>query len=108
MTEEDAFRAIDFVKKNASSYGQAKANVSYIEKFLTSLKSELMSDETGTLGAKEAYAYSHPRYKDQLQALKIAIEQESTLKYQMEAAKMSIEVFKTLEFSKRVEARAFQ
>ena len=108
MNEEDAFRAIDFVKKSAEQYGQAKADVSYIEKYFTSLKSELMGEETGTLGAKEAYAYSHPRYKDQLQALKIAVAEEAKLKYLLEAAKMTIEVFKTLEFSKRVEMRAFQ
>ena len=49
-----------------------------------------MNEETGTLGNKEAYAYAHPDYVAQLEALKIATEEEERLKYMLSAAQARI------------------
>jgi hypothetical protein len=106
MTEEEAQKAIDFIRFEAPNYAKAKAERSFIEQFLRSKKSLLMSQESGTLGAKEAYAYAHPDYIALLGGLREAVEQEETLKWKMEAAKLAFEKYKVEQFNMRVEARA--
>ena len=65
-----------------------------------------MAEETGTLGAKEAFAYSHARYIEQLQGLREAVAIKTEIKWRMEAAKLKFEFWKTQQFNNRVEARA--
>jgi hypothetical protein len=106
MTEEDAQKALDFIRFEAPNYAKAKAERTYIEQFLRSKKSLLMSQEGGTLGAKEAFAYAHPDYIALLGGLREAVEVEETLKWKMEAAKLFFEKWKVEQFNNRVEARA--
>jgi hypothetical protein len=106
MTDEDAQKAIDFIRDNAPKYAEAKANRTYIEQYLKSKKSLLMSEEAGTLGAKEMYAYAHPQYVELLLGLQVAVQEEERIKWQMEASKLYFEKWKTEQFNARVEARA--
>jgi len=106
MTDEEAMKCIDYIRDNAPKFAEAESDVVYIENYLKSLKSELMAEETGTLGAKEAFAYSHPRYIEQLQGLKVAVAIKTEIKWRMEAAKLKFEFWKTQQFNNRVEARA--
>jgi len=105
MEEIDPSKAILYIQTNAGKYGEAKATRVYIENYLKTVKANLMAQEEGTLGAKEIYAYSHPDYKKQLEGLKVAVEQEETLKYMLEAAKLKVEVWKTHQFNTRAEMR---
>ena len=98
-------RAIKYIVENAPLFAQAKANRVFIEHYLRTVKSRLMNEQTGTLGNKEAYAYAHPDYVAQLEALKIATEEEERLKFMLAAAQARIEVWKTQEYSKRAEMR---
>ena len=98
-------RAIKYIVENAPAFAQAKANRVFIENYLRTVKSRLMNEETGTLGNKEAYAYAHPDYVLQLEALKAATEEEERLKYMLSAAQARIEVWKTQEYSKRQEMK---
>jgi hypothetical protein len=106
MTDEQAQKAIDFIRDNAPEFAEAKADRTRIEQYLKSKKAMLMSEEGGTLGAKEMYAYAHPDYVAQIMGLKEAVQKEETLKWQMEAAKLKFEFWKTQQFNNRVEARA--
>jgi hypothetical protein len=106
MTDDEAMKCIDYIRDNAPKFAEAESDVVYIENYLKSLKSELMTEETGTLGAKEAFAYSHPRYIQQLQGLKVAVAIKTEIKWRMEAAKLKFEFWKTQQFNNRVEARA--
>lgn len=106
MSEEEAQKALDFIRFEAPNYAKAKAERTYIEQFLRSKKSLLMSQEGGTLGAKEAFAYAHPDYIALLGGLREAVEVEETLKWKMEAAKLFFEKWKVEQFNNRVEARA--
>lgn len=106
MTDEDAQKAIDFIRDNAPKYAEAKANRTYIEQYLKSKKSLLMSEEAGTLGAKEMYAYAHPQYVELLLGLQAAVQEEERIKWKMEANKLYFEKWKTEQFNARVEARA--
>lgn len=105
MNEINPQRAINYIMENAPKFAQAKANRVFIENFLRTVKSRLMNEEAGTLGNKEAYAYAHSDYVAQLEALKIATEEEERLKYMLLAAQARIEVWKTQEYSKRQELK---
>ena len=106
MTDEEAMKCIDYIRDNAPKFAEAESNVVYIENYLKSLKSELMAEEAGTLGAKEAFAYAHPRYIEQLHGLKASVAIKIEIKWRMEAAKLKFEFWKTQQFNNRVEARA--
>lgn len=102
----DPTRAIEYIQKNAGVYAEAKSNRVHIEGYLKYLKASLMNkSDSSSLGAKETYAYSHPDYLQQLEAMKVAVETEERMKYLLEAAKLKIEVWKTQEYTKRTEMR---
>lgn len=101
----DPHKAVEYIILNAPKYAEAKANRVFIENYLRTVKSRLMSDEEGTLGAKEAYAYGHADYEQQVRALKIATEEEEKLRYMLKAAELRIEIFKVNEYSKRQEMK---
>jgi hypothetical protein len=98
-------RAIKYIVENAPLYAQAKANRVFVENYLRTVKSRLMNEETGTLGNKEAYAYAHADYVVQLEALKVATEEEERLRYMLSAAQAKIEIWKTQEYTKRQELK---
>lgn len=103
--EIDPQKAINYLIEKAPEFAQAKADRVFIENYLRTVKSRLMNEETGTLGNKEAYAYAHPDYVAQLEALKIATKEEERLKYMLAAAQARIEVWKTTEYTKRQEMK---
>ena len=106
MTEEiDPIKAIDFIARESKNYAQAYADANHLERFLKTVKSQLMNEESGTLGAKEAYAYSHTKYIDILEALKTAEISKEHLKYMLDAAKLKVEVWRVLEYTKRTEMK---
>ena len=104
--EIDPNKAIDYMTKYAPEYAQAKADRVFIENYLRTLKSRLMTEESGTLGAKEAYAYAHPQYIELLEGLRVAVEEEDNLRWMLEAAKLKIEIWKTHCHNQRAEIRA--
>ena len=107
MTDEQAQKAIDFIRDNAPAYAKAKADRTYIENALKNKKAVLMADsDASSLGAKEMYAYAHADYVELLMGLKAAVAIEEETKWLMEAAKLRFEHWKTLQFNQRVEARA--
>ena len=103
--ENHANKAVTFILENAAKYAQAKATRVQLEEYRKSKKAILMSNEEGTLGAKEMYAYAHPEYVDLLFQIKEAIAQEEELRWLLEAAKLRVEVWKTEEYTKRVEMK---
>jgi len=106
MTDEiDPTKAIDFIARESKNYAQAYSDANHLERFLKTIKSQLMNEESGTLGAKEAYAYSHPKYIEMLDALKTAENQREHLKYMLDAAKLKIEVWRVMEYTKRTEMK---
>ena len=107
MNEDQAQKAIDFIRDKAPEFAKAKAERTYIENALKSKKAVLMADsDANSLGAKEMYAYAHPDYMQLLMGLKAAVAIEEELKWMMEAAKLRFEHWKTEQFNNRVEARA--
>jgi len=104
--EIDPNRAIEYIQQNANKFAQAKADRIFIENYLKTVKSRVMNEsDSSSLGAKEAEAYASANYVEQLDALKVAVEQEETLKFMLIAAQARIDVWKTTEYSKRAELR---
>jgi hypothetical protein len=103
--ENPAHLAINFILTNAPKYAAAKATRVQLEEYRKSKKAILASEEEGSLGAKEMYAYAHPDYVGLLFEIKEAIAQEEELRWKLEAAKLRVEVFKVEEYTKRMEMR---
>ena len=101
----DPNKCVAYIMENAPKFAQAKAERVFIENYLRTVKSRLMQDEQGTLGHKEAYAYSHPEYEAQLRGLRDATEKEEALKFMLLAAQMRFDTWKTQEYSKRQELK---
>ena len=103
--ENPAHLAINFILTNAPKYASAKATRVQLEEYRKSKKAILASEEEGSLGAKEMYAYAHPDYVALLFQIKDAIAEEEELRWKLEAAKLRVEVWKTEEYTKRVEMK---
>ena len=69
----------------------------------------LMKESTETtMAGKEMDAKSHSDYIALLHGIKIAQEQEVTLKWQMESAKITVEIYRTESANNRTIDRAMQ
>ena len=104
--EIDPNQAIDFIKTNAPLFSQAKADRIYLENYLKVVKSkEINKSDASTQGGKDADAYASQAYKEILDGLKVAVEQEERLNYLLKAAFARIDIWKTMEYSKRQELK---
>lgn len=107
--EINIFRALDFIRDNASAYAKAKAERVYLEEFRKSKKAILMraAEAAGhkSAAAQEREAYANEGYHELLRALSEAVEAEETLRWRIVAAQARIETWRTLESTRRAEAR---
>ena len=86
---------------------QAKADRVFLEAYAKSLKAILMKESNKpSVAAQEVEAYSHEKYLQHLEAIKIAVEREDTLRWRMVTAQAAIEVWRSMESSARTMARA--
>jgi hypothetical protein len=105
--EIDPNKAVEFILKNSKDFAEAKAQRVYIENFLRSKKSILMSlAKSSTISGAEAEAYAHPDYVTLIEGLKEAVAKEEKLKWQLIAAQARIEIWRTTEASNRTIDRA--
>ena len=108
-SESYIFRSLDFIRDNAPAYAKAKSERVYLEEFRKSKKALLMRDAEiaghKSAVAQEREAYANDEYLRLLDGLKIAVEQEETLKWLIVGAQAKIEVWRTIEANRRVEAR---
>jgi hypothetical protein len=109
INEKSATAAREFIWKNASILGKASADKSYLEAFLKSKLALLMKESTeSSFAGKEMDAKAHPDYIALLHGIKLAQEQEITLKWQMESAKITVEIYRTESANNRNIDRAMQ
>ena len=96
ITDDEAERAVDFLRDNARKAAQATANRRYLEEYRKVLKAALMREHPKeSLGAQEALAYSHEHYDKHLSAMKTAIEEDEYFKWMMTAAEAKLEAWRT-------------
>ena len=107
MTEKliDPNAAVDFMYSHAVQFAQAKANRYYLEEYRKTLKMELCKEalEAGyeAFNAQEREAYSHPKYKAHLTAIKEAMQVEEQLRWQLVSAQSRVDVWRSQEASNR-------
>jgi hypothetical protein len=106
---KDPNDAVDYLILNAEKFAEAKANRIYMEELRKTIKAELckeaMSNGFDAVNAQEREAYSHPKYRAHLIAIKDSVEIEEKMRWMMIAAEARIDVWRSLEASKRIEAK---
>lgn len=105
MTRIDPYAALETMRLNGEAHAAAKAKRTYIEGFLKSKKAMLMAQagEIGikTTSAQEAWAYAHSAYVQQLEGLRVAVEDEETARWAMLTAQAELDVWRSVEASNR-------
>jgi len=96
ITEEEVDKCLDFLRDNARVAAQATANRIYMVEYRKVVKSQLMLRILGSsVAAQEVQAEADPRYAEQLQAIKEAVEQDEYLTWMMKAAEAKISAWQT-------------
>lgn len=96
ISDEDIEKAVDYLRDNAREAAQAKANRVYMEEYRKVVKAQVMREfDDKPLGAQEAIAYAHPRYKQHLEAMKSAIEKDEYHHWMRTAAEAKISAWQT-------------
>lgn len=96
ITQENAEAASEFIRDNSNRIGKAKAERIYLEEFRKSKKALLYNQAPeGSIADRENYAYAHPEYLQVLDALKVAVQEEESLRWLMIAAQVRIELWRT-------------
>ena len=103
MTEfQDIDKTLAFIRDHAPKLAKAKSVRIYLENYKKSLIAILYAESNDkTIADRENYAYAHPDYIKHLQALKTAVEQEETIKWQMTSAELRVEVWRSQEATNR-------
>lgn len=102
ISDDDAERALDFLKVSAKAYAKAKAERIWIEEFRKSKKAILMkASGDQSAAAQERDAYAHPEYVAFLDGLKAAVEEEEALRWKIASAELQISMWQTLSANSR-------
>ena len=103
ITDDEAEKAVDFLRDNARKTAQAKANSEYMQEFRKVLKARIMREHAEMpLGAQEREAYADPRYDLHLKSLQTAIEESEYQEWMMAAAESKISAWQTQSRNTRV------
>ena len=106
ITEDDAERAVEYLRDNARPAAQARAERIYMEEYRKSLKAKIMREEPGTSVAnQEARAYADPRYQEHLESMRTAIERDEYCRWMMVAAEAKISAWQTQSRNNRAADR---
>jgi hypothetical protein len=107
ITEVEVEKALDWMRDNAEKAANAKAERIYMEQYLKTVEADLCAEKAHvSVKAQENYARSHSTYKQQLQAIKEAVQQEEALRWLMIAAQAKVEVWRSQSANNRGMDRA--
>ena len=102
IKDEDVERAVDYLRDTAESCAKARAERLYLDDYTRSLRAEIMSEHLAEpLGAQERHAMSDIRYRNHLEALKLAIYNDEKGHFLREAAEAKIRAWQTQQASER-------
>lgn len=109
MGDIDVFEVLEYIKRTAPKYAQAKADRIYCEEFRKSKKALLMKDAEllghNTVASQEREAYASPDYLEVIHGLKAAVALEEEYKFKLISAQAAIEVWRSLGANQRAEAK---
>ena len=109
IDQKQVEKALEYMRANALNLASSKANRIYITHYLKTCFANLYQLAEGkTVEDKKNWAYAHPEYVSQLNALQIAVQDEEKHRWKMEAAKALVEVWRTQESTNRTIDRSHQ
>jgi hypothetical protein len=102
VTDEALEKALDYLRDTALDAANARASRLYLDDYSRVVKAMVMSEHLAEpVNAQERYAYSDLRYKNHLEALKLAIYEDEKARYLREAAAVKIEVWRSEQANER-------
>ena len=101
ITDEDAERCLDFIRDKAKGYAVAKSQTRQLDHYRKIKRSELFLQASGTVAEREAIAESSTEYKEAVDAIAIAEQEEAKLKWQLIAAQEKLNVYRTMSANYR-------
>lgn len=102
ISDDDVEKAIDFLRDSAPKAAKAQAEFGYVSEYRKVIKAQIMREnDDKPLGAQEAIAYSDPRYKQHLQAIREAEEAAQYQRFMRIAAEAKIEAWRTQSSNER-------
>ena len=108
INDQDIDRALAFLRDTAHEAAQARANRLHLDDYSRVIKAQIMSEHLAeTVSAQERYAYGDLRYKNHLEALKVAIFEDEKMRFLREAANARIEVWRSEQANARAEGKAY-
>lgn len=108
ISQEDAERAVDWLRANAKPMAVARAERLYMEQFVKTVKATIQAEQAGmSVAASEMVALSSARYLETLQAYRDAISADETNRFMAVAAEARIEAWRSQESTRRAEGKAY-
>ena len=100
--EIDIEKCLDWMRDNASTLANAKADMIFQTEKRKTVKADLMQKSLEkTESAKESWAYSHNEYINHLETMRNAIYDYELIRVQMMACELKIEAWRSLEATNR-------
>jgi translation elongation factor EF-Ts len=108
ITQDDAEKAVDWLRANARKMAQERAERLYLEQWIKTVKATLQTEQVGTsAAASEIAALASPKYLAALQAYKQAVEGDEYNRFMVTAAEAKIEAWRSQESTRRAEGKAY-
>ena len=102
ITQDSVELAIEYLRDSATKAAKARAEFGYVSEYRKVIKAQIMREnDDKPLGAQEAIAYSDPRYKAHLEAIKEAEERAEYHRFMRVAAEAKIEAWRTQSSNER-------
>ena len=108
INDQEIDRALAFLRDTAQDAAQARANRLHLDDYSRVIKAQIMSEHLAeTVSAQERYAYGDIRYKNHLEALKIAIFEDEKMRFLREAALAKLEIWRSEQANARAEGKVY-
>ena len=108
VSDEQAEKALHYLRTNAPKAAQAKAERVYMEEFRKTVKSTVMRDHLDKpVTAQEREAYASEQYQTHLEAIKEAIQADEFNRWGMVAASATLDAWRTFNANQRGEKKMF-
>lgn len=96
ISDESMEKALDYLRDTAESAAQARANRLYLDDYSRVIKATIMGEHLAEpVNAQERYALADLRYRNHLEALKVAIYEDEKARFLREAAAVKISVWQS-------------
>ena len=96
VTEKELEKALDYLRDSATEAAKTRAERLYLDDYSRVLRATIMSEHLAEpVNAQERYAFSDMRYRNHLEALKIAIYEDEKARFLREAAAVKISVWQS-------------